>query len=151
MVVFSVCCGSTATESAATAYVPVCGARCTCKKWSWELPNSDTFHAGTALPHTAHTTTRPPPTKRNNNEVATLVNYNISTVSSPQFFQVLPIQLPLTQLTHSSVLFNFKLKKMDQKKNTTFKNNTRNIGGQNAIFTTVAGTHNFQLATIVST
>mmetsp|Transcript_1054 Transcript_1054/g.1652 ORF Transcript_1054/g.1652 Transcript_1054/m.1652 type:complete len:88 (+) Transcript_1054:768-1031(+) len=58
-----------------------------------------------------------------------------------------------TQYSHSLhySLFNLRLKKMDQKKNTTFKNSTLNIGGQKAIFTAVAGTHNFQLANMVST
>jgi len=34
-------------------------------------------------------------------------------------------------------------KYIDQKKKTQFKNKTRKSGGQNAIFTAVAGTHNF--------
>ena len=50
----------------------------------------------------------------------------------------------------SPLLFSFSDKYIDQKKKTTLRNNTRKIGGQNPMFTTVAGSHNFQLASIVS-
>mmetsp|Transcript_50805 Transcript_50805/g.108265 ORF Transcript_50805/g.108265 Transcript_50805/m.108265 type:complete len:89 (-) Transcript_50805:843-1109(-) len=54
-------------------------------------------------------------------------------------------------LVPSSVLFSFSDRKIDQKKNTTFRNSTLSMGGQNAMFTAVAGTHSFQFASIVST
>ena len=44
------------------------------------------------------------------------------------------LELPLLSLMERKIL---------QKKKTQFKYKTRKIGGTNAIFTTVAGTHNF--------
>mmetsp|Transcript_27847 Transcript_27847/g.41105 ORF Transcript_27847/g.41105 Transcript_27847/m.41105 type:complete len:82 (+) Transcript_27847:105-350(+) len=50
----------------------------------------------------------------------------------------------------SSLEFNFKDKKMDQKKKTQFKKSTLNGGGQKPRFIAVAGTQSFQFASIVS-
>ena len=59
--------------------------------------------------------------------------------------------LAIISYADSSSLFNLRERKMLQKKNTQLRNNTRSTGGQKAMLTAVAGTHSFQLASMVST